>query len=483
MYDLINCSRSNEPFAASPCGGLCLHVYGLAFETSIGLLAGSTRYVPSAARECPPRCRLAAGPQCAPLARPCAGPLCASLAGTRPRPSPGSFGRPGASPHASEECASGQAGAELAMRGGPRWRSLASPRPAPPSPGRPASTASPASRRAPLAWSRRLRMRGHVSPRLRGASLRLLPVHTSGAPAPPCVKPWHAPRYCQAAYCDLDKGMRPIGHSQRPSPGTATPAERHLQVTRRPPLASRPGPVLTRRLTCTRIRTPHGWPPARAWLRRRAELAPWPPPEALSPCALHADPTRLPHYMFLHNASLRKWRPSSPPVFGRESSSSSPPVFVRGVGARVGAPARAGPRESPDPRGRRAVNLGGHERGARACRAAGVGDRRRRRRAVDLGRPERGARTCATGRRRPPTPPRQRCRARPPFLQGQHPWPAPGSGHPCRWGPARRSPHSPSAAGRHSRNLKLARLTGQGPAAASAGPPSAAALAPFSHYF
>ena len=39
-------------------------------------------------------------------------------------------------------------------------------------------------------------------------------------------------------------------------------------------------------------------------------------------------------------------------------------------------------------------------------------------------------------------------------------------------GPARRSPRSPSAAGRDRRNLKLARRTGRGPAAASATPPS-----------
>ena len=45
----------------------------------------------------------------------------------------------------------------------------------------------------------------------------------SWAPAAPRVKPWRAPRYCQAAYCDSDKGVRPIGHSQRASPGMAAP--------------------------------------------------------------------------------------------------------------------------------------------------------------------------------------------------------------------------------------------------------------------
>ena len=151
--------------------------------------------------------------------------------------------------------------------GCPAERHLASPRTAPPS---------------ATAWSRRLQTPGRVSPRLRpgwgpscpcgvapsGARspapglrrpllaeprLRLLLVHTFGAPAPPCVK--RASRYCQAAYCDSDEGVRAVGHSQRASPGTAA-----LQVTRRPPLASRPGPVSTRRRTGARIRTPHGRP-------------------------------------------------------------------------------------------------------------------------------------------------------------------------------------------------------------------------------
>ena len=228
-------------------------------------------------------------------------------------------------------------GAELPMRGGPHGRSLASTRPAPPS---------------ASARSRRLQMPGRVSPCLGGACLRpgwgpscpcgvapsgarspapglrrprlasprprLLLVHTFGAPAPPRVKPWDAPRDCQAAYCDSDEGMRPVGHSQRASPGTAAQTERHLQVTRRPPLASRPGPVSTRRRTGARIRTPHGWPPARAWLRRRAELPPWPPPEALPPCALRADPTRLPHTIC--SGTMRACA-----VFGRGGETSSPP--------------------------------------------------------------------------------------------------------------------------------------------------------------
>ena len=46
-------------------------------------------------------------------------------------------------------------------------------------------------------------------------------------------------------------------------------------------------------------------------------------------------------------------------------------------------------------------------------------------------------------------------------------------------GPARHSPHSPSSPGRDRRNLKLARRTRRGPAAASANPPSPAVLPHF----
>ena len=143
-----------------------------------------------------------------PPAWPHAGPPRASSAGMRPQPGPGGFRRPGASPHTSEERASSRAGgraahagwppralarqppacaalslglvqaasdararlpaprrsapragvgAELPMRGGPCWRSLASPRPAPPS---------------ASARSRRLQTPGRVSPRLGGARLR-----------------------------------------------------------------------------------------------------------------------------------------------------------------------------------------------------------------------------------------------------------------------------------------------------------------------
>ena len=203
----------------------------------------------------------------------------------QPRPGPGRFRRPGASPRALEERASGRAGGRAPHAGWPPGRSLASPRPAPSS----------------------------------------------------------------------DEGVRPVGHSQRASPGTAAPAERHIQVTRRPPLASRPGPVSTRRRTGARIRTPHGRPPARAWLSQHAELAPWPPPEALPQCALRADPTRLPHTIC--SSTMRACEKGGPPPLPflggeerppplpkwegrREASSSSPPVFGRGgaSGAQAGGP-------------------------------------------------------------------------------------------------------------------------------------------------
>ena len=118
------------------------------------------------------------------------------------------------------------------------------------------------------------------------------------------------------------------------------------------------GPVSTRRRTGARIRTPHGRPPARAWLRRRAELAPWPPPEALPPYALRADPTRLPHTIWACEG-LRKRRPSSPPVFGRGGETSSPPENGRGgaSGAQAG-----GPRPRPGSRlGAAHLRTGGEE--------------------------------------------------------------------------------------------------------------------------
>ena len=89
--------------------------------------------------------------------------------------------------------------------------------------------------------------------------------------------------------------------------------------------------------------------------------------------------------------------------------------------AQSGAPACAGLQQSPNPCGRRVVDLGRPERGASACRAAVVPDPRGQR-AVDLGRPEQGARTCQAA-----AVPRPLRRAR------RRPRPA---RHPCRRGPA-----------------------------------------------
>ena len=190
----------------------------------------------------------------------------------------------------------------------------------------------------------------------------------------------------------------------------------------------------------------------------------------------------------------------------------SPPSPAAGASSTSaglsGVPAGAGLQQSPDPRGRRIVDLCGPERGARGCRAvvvprppqparrqprparagrqrvpgcggpptptagapstsagqsgapARAGLRWSRtplgRLAVDLGRPEQGARTCQAAAVPRPL---QRARRRPRLAR-----------HPCRWGPSRRSPRGPSAAGRDRRNLKLARRTDRWPAEASAGP-------------
>ena len=97
-----------------------------------------------------------------------------------------------------------------------------------------------------------------------------------------------------------------------------------------------------------------------------------------------------------------------PPPAGAPSTSAG----------QIGAPAGAGLRRSPDPRGWRAV---------------------------DLGRPERGSR--GRGPRRSPDPRGRRGRARPPFRQGWHPWPAPASGNPCRRGASQAQPAQPKCGG------------------------------------
>ena len=154
-------------------------------------------------------------------------------------------------------------------------------------------------------------------------------------------------------------------------------------------------------------------------------------------------------------ARPRRARSGAPACAGLRQS-PTPAAGASSTSAGLsGAPAGGGQWWSPDPRSRRAFDLGRPERGASACRAAVVPDPRGRR-AIDLGRPEQGARTCQAAAVTQPL--RRACR---------RPWPA---RHPCRRGPARRSPRGPSAAGRDRRNLKLARRTGRWPAEASAGP-------------
>ena len=136
----------------------------------------------------------------------------------------------------------------------------------------------------------------------------------------------------------------------------------------------------------------------------------------------------------------------------------SPPTPAAGASLTSaglsGAPAGAGQWWSPDPRSRRAVDLGRPERGASACRAAVVPDPLGRR-DIDLGRPEQGART---GQAAAVPRPLRRARRRPRPAR-----------HPCRRGAAMHSLRGPSAAGRDRRNLKLARRTGRWTAEASAG--------------
>ena len=217
-------------------------------------------------RRAPPA-RVRAGGGAPTRARPHAGPPRASSAGKPPQPGLGGFGRPGASPHASEECASGRAGgrvahagwppralvrqppacaavslgplqaasdalahlpaprrsapraglgAELPMRGGPLGRSLASPRPAPSSPGQ---TASP-----PPSGS-------HV--RSASASMRQAVATASALPLgrPPLQKDTSRLSGCHRL-------------PQAPGPSRCDGAPAH-------------------RRTGARIRTPHGRPPAR----------------------------------------------------------------------------------------------------------------------------------------------------------------------------------------------------------------------------
>ena len=270
--------------------------------------------------------RQGAGPNArsrAPPARPHAGPPRASSAGTRPQPGPGGFGRPGVSPHASEERASGRAGGRAAHAGWPP-RAFARQPPA----------------CAVLAWPDRVPASFWIT---RSERRRL---HASSHGAPLGTVRLRTATLTKACDPSATASALPLG---RP-PLQKTPPGYTAATSRLTPRARLDATAHRRQDTDA-----HGRPPARAWLRRRAELAPWPPPEALPPCALRADPTRLPHTIC--SGTMRACENGGPPPLpfsggeerppplpkweGRtEASSSSPPVFGRegALGAQAGGP-------------------------------------------------------------------------------------------------------------------------------------------------
>ena len=257
----------------------------------------------------------------------------------QPRPGPGGFRRPGASPHASEERASGRAGGRAAHAGWPP-RALARQPPA----------------CAVLAWPDRVPASFWIT---RSERRRL---HASSHGAPLGTVRLRTATLTKACDPSATASALPLGRPplQKTPPGYAAATAR---LTPRARLDA-----TTHRRQDTDA---HGRPPARAWLRRRAELAPWPPPEALPPCALRADPTRLPHTIC--SGTMRACENGGPPPLPfsggeerppplpkwegrREASSSSPPVFGRG--GALGAEA-SGPRPvRPRPAGRAQSRLG-----------------------------------------------------------------------------------------------------------------------------
>ena len=276
--------------------------------------------------------------------RPARGPSCpcgVAPAGARspapglrrpqPRPGPGGFRRPGASPRASEERASGRPGGRAAHAGWPP-RALAHQPPACPV----------------LAWLDRV----PASFWFTRSERRRLHASSHGAPL----------GTVRLTYCDSDEGVRPVGHSQRaslgrppprkdtsrlrgghrsphapgPSRHDGTPAPGYGRPTagRRPGLGSvgvrswRPG---RRQRPCHRALTRRGCP----ILYVPAQCAPA-KTEALLPSRFREG--RGPPLPFSGGEErpppLPKWEGR------REASSSSPPVFGRGgaSGAQAGGP-------------------------------------------------------------------------------------------------------------------------------------------------
>ena len=213
--------------------------------------------------------------------RPARGPSCpcgVAPAGARspapglrrpqPRPGPGGFRRPGASPRASEERASGRAGGRAAHAGWPPRALVTSPRPAPSSPGQTASpppsgshvrSAGASTRQAVAHGKDTSRLRGgHRSPHAPGPSRR------NGAPAPGYGRP--------------TAGRRP---------GLGSVGVRSWRPGRRQRPCHRALCVLTRR-GCPILYVPAQCAPAKT-------------------------------------EALLRARRSSPPVFGRGGETSSPP--------------------------------------------------------------------------------------------------------------------------------------------------------------
>ena len=442
------------------------------------------------------------GPQRAlarpPPARPHARPPRASSAGTRPQPGPGGFGCPGASPHASEERALPRASASArstrlqtpgrlsprlgGARLGPGWGpscpcGVASPRPAPSSPGRTASPPPSGSHvRSAGASMRQAVARPSV---LSGCVLRLGRRHVTRWPQPahfpwdgrPCGKtpPGYAAataRLTPRACFDATAHRRQDTDAPRPaaSQGLAPSAcgAGALAATRGPAMcALRADPTRLPHTICSgtmRARFREGRRDLLPSQNGRGGERPPPPPLPFAggeerrgrpgsrlgaahlrtggeeECTGTADTTPGCNYL------VRGYSPSMHYFWrGDMTDFSSPLPFQRGArGCRAAA--------VPQPRGGRAVDLGRPDQGTHGCWAAEVP--RPPRMARRRPRPARAGQSRAAAVPRPDPRGRHGC-ARPPFRQGWHPWPAPGSGHPCRQGPARRSPRSPSAPGRH----------------------------------
>ena len=321
------------------------------------------------------------------------GPPRASSAGTRPQPGPGSFGRPGASPHASEERTSGWAGGRAAPSGAHS-----------PAPGlrRPHPRPGPGGFRRPGASPRASEERASGRAGGRAAHAGWPPRALARQPPACAVLAW--PDRVPASFWFTRSERRHLHASSRGAPlgtvrlrtATRTKACDPSATASALPLGRPPPRKDTSRLRGGH-RSPHAPGPSRcdgapapgygrptagrrrAWLRRRAELAPWPPPEALPPCALHYFSGEVTCPIF-HLPSLFSGAPLVP-------GSGGPPTPAAGAlstsAGQIGAPAGAGLRRSPEPT----------RMARRRPQPARAGQSRSRATAVP--RPPRPARSCA----------------------------------------------------------------------------------------